>query len=191
MSCWLQISCRIFRRFDPCNRGLRLPVRGPSPDRPRTRGGGFDQPARQTIEGRLLIRAAVFGIGWGLVGFARDRRLPRSPSRDGKRCCSCSRWLPAHGSFVRTPEERAVGCLSGRKFSAEGDDPARGDPAAHVVCGWSCADARSGAISEPSRIRTAEAGRERRTVQRDLQRAANLLCVAAEHREASGHREST
>jgi uncharacterized protein len=32
-------------------------------------GGGFDRPSRQAIDGRLLGGAAVFGIGWGLVGF--------------------------------------------------------------------------------------------------------------------------
>jgi uncharacterized membrane protein YedE/YeeE len=32
-------------------------------------GGRFDQPSRGVIDGRLLAGAAVFGIGWGLVGF--------------------------------------------------------------------------------------------------------------------------
>jgi uncharacterized membrane protein YedE/YeeE len=32
-------------------------------------GGRFDAPARQTIDRELLAGAAVFGIGWGLVGF--------------------------------------------------------------------------------------------------------------------------
>ena len=32
-------------------------------------GGRFDQPRQRAIDGRLLAGAAVFGIGWGLVGF--------------------------------------------------------------------------------------------------------------------------
>lgn len=32
-------------------------------------GGSFDQPRQRRIDGRLLAGAAVFGIGWGLVGF--------------------------------------------------------------------------------------------------------------------------
>jgi len=32
-------------------------------------GGRFDQPGQRAIDSRLLAGAAVFGIGWGLVGF--------------------------------------------------------------------------------------------------------------------------
>jgi uncharacterized membrane protein YedE/YeeE len=32
-------------------------------------GGRFDQPGQRAIDVRLLAGAAVFGIGWGLVGF--------------------------------------------------------------------------------------------------------------------------
>ena len=32
-------------------------------------GGRFDQPGRRAIDSRLLAGAAMFGIGWGLVGF--------------------------------------------------------------------------------------------------------------------------
>ena len=32
-------------------------------------GGQFDAPAQRTIDRELLAGAAVFGIGWGLVGF--------------------------------------------------------------------------------------------------------------------------
>jgi uncharacterized membrane protein YedE/YeeE len=32
-------------------------------------GGGFDQSRQRSIDGRLLSGAAVFGVGWGLVGF--------------------------------------------------------------------------------------------------------------------------
>jgi uncharacterized membrane protein YedE/YeeE len=32
-------------------------------------GGSFDQPRQRPIDGRLLAGAAVFGTGWGLVGF--------------------------------------------------------------------------------------------------------------------------
>ena len=32
-------------------------------------GGRFDAPAQRTIDRELLAGAAVFGVGWGLVGF--------------------------------------------------------------------------------------------------------------------------
>ena len=32
-------------------------------------GGRFDAPSNPTIDRRLLVGAAVFGVGWGLVGF--------------------------------------------------------------------------------------------------------------------------
>jgi len=32
-------------------------------------GGEFRVPKSDTIDGRLLVGAAVFGVGWGLVGF--------------------------------------------------------------------------------------------------------------------------
>jgi uncharacterized protein len=32
-------------------------------------GGRFDAPATRGIDRRLLLGAAVFGVGWGLVGF--------------------------------------------------------------------------------------------------------------------------
>ena len=31
--------------------------------------GRFEAPSRATLDGRLLVGAAVFGVGWGLVGF--------------------------------------------------------------------------------------------------------------------------
>jgi uncharacterized membrane protein YedE/YeeE len=32
-------------------------------------GGRFDAPSHSTIDRKLLVGAAVFGVGWGLVGF--------------------------------------------------------------------------------------------------------------------------
>lgn len=32
-------------------------------------GGRFDAPATRRIDGELLVGAAIFGVGWGLVGF--------------------------------------------------------------------------------------------------------------------------
>jgi uncharacterized membrane protein YedE/YeeE len=32
-------------------------------------GGRFETPSRATIDRKLLVGAAVFGVGWGLVGF--------------------------------------------------------------------------------------------------------------------------
>jgi uncharacterized membrane protein YedE/YeeE len=32
-------------------------------------GGRFDAPSRPTVDRKLLVGAAVFGVGWGLVGF--------------------------------------------------------------------------------------------------------------------------
>ena len=32
-------------------------------------GGRFDQARQRVIDGRLLAGAALFGVGWGLVGF--------------------------------------------------------------------------------------------------------------------------
>jgi len=32
-------------------------------------GGSFSAPATQTLDRRLLVGAALFGIGWGLSGF--------------------------------------------------------------------------------------------------------------------------
>jgi uncharacterized membrane protein YedE/YeeE len=45
--------------------GFRLARRQDAP----VLGGRFDRPTRQTIDRRLVTGAAIFGIGWGLVGF--------------------------------------------------------------------------------------------------------------------------
>ena len=45
--------------------GFRLAQRRGAP----ALGGRFDLPAQQTIDRRLVIGAAVFGIGWGIAGF--------------------------------------------------------------------------------------------------------------------------
>lgn len=45
--------------------GFRLAQRRGAP----VLGGRFDRPASQRIDRRLAIGAAIFGIGWGLVGF--------------------------------------------------------------------------------------------------------------------------
>src|SRR5918993_867435 len=45
--------------------GFRLALRRPAP----VLGGGFELPRARAIDGRLLAGAALFGLGWGLVGF--------------------------------------------------------------------------------------------------------------------------
>ncbi len=45
--------------------GYRLVLRQPHP----MLAGQFHVPTRRDIDGRLLAGAAVFGAGWGLVGF--------------------------------------------------------------------------------------------------------------------------
>jgi uncharacterized protein len=44
---------------------FRLVLKRPSP----TCGGGFHVPAADAIDRRLIVGAAIFGIGWGLAGF--------------------------------------------------------------------------------------------------------------------------
>jgi uncharacterized membrane protein YedE/YeeE len=44
--------------------GFRLILRRPAP----LLGGGFEVPSRREIDRPLLTGAALFGIGWGLVG---------------------------------------------------------------------------------------------------------------------------
>lgn len=44
---------------------FRLVLRRPSP----ALGGSFRVPASDTLDRRLLIGAAIFGVGWGLAGF--------------------------------------------------------------------------------------------------------------------------
>ena len=45
--------------------GFRLVLRRPAP----LLGDRFDVPSLRRIDGRLVAGAALFGIGWGLVGF--------------------------------------------------------------------------------------------------------------------------
>jgi uncharacterized membrane protein YedE/YeeE len=45
--------------------GFRLARAGAAP----LLGGRFDAPTARAIDGRLLVGAAIFGVGWGLVGF--------------------------------------------------------------------------------------------------------------------------
>jgi uncharacterized protein len=43
----------------------RLILRRPAP----AFGGAFNVPKAGAIDGRLLVGAAIFGVGWGLAGF--------------------------------------------------------------------------------------------------------------------------
>lgn len=45
--------------------GFRLALRRPAP----VFGSAFDLPRTSAIDGRLVAGAAIFGVGWGLVGF--------------------------------------------------------------------------------------------------------------------------
>ena len=45
--------------------GFRLALRRPAP----VFGAAFELPRATAIDGRLVAGAAIFGVGWGLVGF--------------------------------------------------------------------------------------------------------------------------
>ena len=45
--------------------GFRLALRQPAP----LFAASFELPSASTIDGRLIAGAAIFGVGWGLVGF--------------------------------------------------------------------------------------------------------------------------
>ncbi|HEX2256259.1 MAG TPA: DUF6691 family protein, partial [Afifellaceae bacterium] len=45
--------------------GFRFALRQPTP----VYATSFDLPSATAVDGRLLTGAAIFGVGWGLVGF--------------------------------------------------------------------------------------------------------------------------
>ena len=45
--------------------GFRLALRRPAP----VLGGRYELPQARALDGRLLAGAALFGVGWGFVGF--------------------------------------------------------------------------------------------------------------------------
>ena len=44
----------------------------------------FRLPQRKTIDARLLGGAAVFGVGWGVVGFCPGGAIPMAGTLDGR-----------------------------------------------------------------------------------------------------------
>src|SRR3546814_13253382 len=55
--------------------------------------GAFQWPTARDIDRRLVLGAALFGVGWSLVGFCRSEER-----RVGSACVSTcrSRWSPYH-----------------------------------------------------------------------------------------------
>ena len=55
-------------------------------------------PLRDTIDKRLVIGAAIFGLGWGIAGLCPRRRLPGSATAISKPSLSWSRCSLASSS---------------------------------------------------------------------------------------------
>jgi uncharacterized membrane protein YedE/YeeE len=55
--------------------GFRIALRRPAP----LVGGRFHLPTEKRIDGRLIAGAALFGIGWGLVGFCPGPAIASLP----------------------------------------------------------------------------------------------------------------
>jgi len=52
--------------------GYRFVLRGSAP----VFGDSFQLPTRRDIDARLVIGAAIFGVGWGIAGFCPGGALP-------------------------------------------------------------------------------------------------------------------
>jgi uncharacterized protein len=71
-------------------------------------GGRFDAPATRTVDRELLAGAAVFGVGWGLVGFCPGPAIAslvfaRPESLVFVLAMAAGAWLYHAGRAIRPP----------------------------------------------------------------------------------------
>ncbi len=65
----------------------------------------FRLPVTRRVDARLLLGAALFGIGWGWAGYCQARPSPGWPWRRAKPCGSCLRCLQDSGCTTASSVE--------------------------------------------------------------------------------------